>query len=178
MFNDQASGSHNPMIRSNPTSPGNAWVAEAKRQVFGRVGIDSVAGPSEVLVIADEAADPDWVALDLLAQGAAARERLLAALESMETVHLPPALVFAADAALDALRAHGLARNLFWLAETRLRDAELVAMEIAPGEELTYNYGIVLAERHTAKLKKIWECRCGSPRCTGTMLQPKRLPDL
>ena len=40
--------------------------------------------------------------------------------------------------------------------------------------ELTYNYGIVLAERHTAKLKKIWECRCGSPKCTGTMLQPKR----
>ena len=45
---------------------------------------------------------------------------------------------------------------------------------IKPGEELTYNYGITLAERHTAKLKKIWECRCGSPKCTGTMLQPKR----
>ncbi len=46
--------------------------------------------------------------------------------------------------------------------------------DITAGEELTYNYGIVLAERHTAKLKKIWECRCGSPKCTGTMLQPKR----
>ncbi|KAF1704907.1 SET domain-containing protein [Pseudoxanthomonas suwonensis] len=45
---------------------------------------------------------------------------------------------------------------------------------IRPGEELTYNYGITLAERHTARLKKIWACRCGSPRCTGTMLQPKR----
>ncbi|MBX3713839.1 MAG: SET domain-containing protein-lysine N-methyltransferase [Lysobacter sp.] len=45
---------------------------------------------------------------------------------------------------------------------------------IKPGEELTYNYGIVLAERHTPKLKKIWECRCGSKNCTGTMLQPKR----
>ncbi len=66
---------------------------------------------------------------------AAARERLLAALESMETVHLPPVLVFAADAALDLLRAHGLVRNLFWLAEARLRDAEVVAVEIAPGEE-------------------------------------------
>lgn len=66
---------------------------------------------------------------------AAARERLLAALESMETVHLPPALVFAADATLDLLRAHGIARNLFWLAETRLRDAEVVAFEIAPAEE-------------------------------------------
>ena len=46
--------------------------------------------------------------------------------------------------------------------------------DIAPGEELTYNYGIVLAEAHTAALKKRWACRCGSPRCTGTMLQPKR----
>jgi glycosyltransferase involved in cell wall biosynthesis/GT2 family glycosyltransferase len=66
---------------------------------------------------------------------AAARERLLAALESMETVHLPPVLVFAADDALHALREHGLIRNLFWLAEARLRDAEVVAVEIAPGEE-------------------------------------------
>ena len=66
---------------------------------------------------------------------AAARERLLAALESMETVHLPPVLVFTADAALNLLRAHGLVRNLFWLAETRLRDAEVVAVEIGPSEE-------------------------------------------
>jgi histidinol dehydrogenase len=50
------------------TGPGNAWVAEAKRQVFGRVGIDMMAGPSEVLVIADGGSDPDWVAMDLLAQ--------------------------------------------------------------------------------------------------------------
>jgi SET domain-containing protein len=46
--------------------------------------------------------------------------------------------------------------------------------DIAPGEELAYNYGITLAERHTPRLKKIWACLCGSPRCTGTMLQPKR----
>ncbi len=45
---------------------------------------------------------------------------------------------------------------------------------IKPGEELTYNYGITLSERHTPRLKKIWECRCGSKDCTGTMLQPKR----
>ena len=43
-----------------------------------------------------------------------------------------------------------------------------------PGEELSYNYGITLAERHTPRLKKIWACLCGSPKCTGTMLQPKR----
>lgn len=50
------------------TGPGNAWVAEAKRQVFGTVGIDMVAGPSEVLIVSDGASDPDWVAADLLAQ--------------------------------------------------------------------------------------------------------------
>ena len=48
--------------------PGNAYVATAKRQVFGTVGIDMIAGPSEVLVIADGANDPDWIAADLLAQ--------------------------------------------------------------------------------------------------------------
>lgn len=48
--------------------PGNAFVAAAKRQVFGKVGIDMIAGPSEILVIADETARPDWVAADLLSQ--------------------------------------------------------------------------------------------------------------
>ncbi|MCB1429636.1 MAG: histidinol dehydrogenase, partial [Nitratireductor sp.] len=48
--------------------PGNAYVAEAKRQVFGHVGIDMIAGPSEVLVVADSGNDPDWLAADLLAQ--------------------------------------------------------------------------------------------------------------
>jgi len=48
--------------------PGNAYVAAAKRRVFGRVGIDMVAGPSEVLVIADSSAHPDWVAMDLFSQ--------------------------------------------------------------------------------------------------------------
>lgn len=48
--------------------PGNAWVAEAKRQLYGTVGIDMVAGPSEILVIADASARPDWIAADLLSQ--------------------------------------------------------------------------------------------------------------
>lgn len=48
--------------------PGNAYVAAAKRQVFGTVGIDMIAGPSEVLVVADADNDPDWIAADLLAQ--------------------------------------------------------------------------------------------------------------
>jgi histidinol dehydrogenase len=48
--------------------PGNAWVAEAKRQLYGVVGIDMVAGPSEILVVADAANDPEWIAADLLSQ--------------------------------------------------------------------------------------------------------------
>ena len=48
--------------------PGNAWVAEAKRQLFGVVGIDMVAGPSEIVVVADRTADPEWIAADLLSQ--------------------------------------------------------------------------------------------------------------
>ncbi len=50
------------------TGPGNAFVAAAKRRVFGRVGIDMIAGPSEILVIADADNDPDWLALDLMSQ--------------------------------------------------------------------------------------------------------------
>jgi len=48
--------------------PGNAFVAEAKRQVFGIVGIDAIAGPSEILIVADREADPSWIAMDLLSQ--------------------------------------------------------------------------------------------------------------
>ena len=62
------------------TGPGNAYVAAAKRQVFGTVGIDMIAGPSEVLIIADASANPAWVAADLLAQaehGAGAQSILL-----------------------------------------------------------------------------------------------------
>jgi histidinol dehydrogenase len=54
--------------------PGNAWVASAKRQVYGEVDIDSVAGPSEVLIIADDTASPAWLAADLIAQAEHDRE--------------------------------------------------------------------------------------------------------
>ena len=52
----------------NIVGPGNAYVAAAKRLVFGRVGIDSIAGPSEILVVADADNDPSWIAIDLLSQ--------------------------------------------------------------------------------------------------------------
>lgn len=60
--------------------------------------------------------------------------------------------------------------------DDRSRDRVFIEAKkaIRAGEELTYNYGIVLGEPHTARLKKIWACRCGSRDCTGTMLQPKR----
>jgi histidinol dehydrogenase len=54
--------------------PGNAWVASAKRQVYGEVDIDSIAGPSEVLIVADAGARPAWIAADLLAQAEHDRE--------------------------------------------------------------------------------------------------------
>ncbi|MFX7981109.1 histidinol dehydrogenase, partial [Acinetobacter baumannii] len=50
------------------TGPGNAYVASAKKHVFGQVGIDMIAGPSEILVIADGTTPPDWVAMDLFSQ--------------------------------------------------------------------------------------------------------------
>ena len=50
------------------TGPGNAWVAEAKRQLYGVVGIDMIAGPSEVVIVSDGKSNPDWIAADLLAQ--------------------------------------------------------------------------------------------------------------
>ena len=58
----------------------------------------------------------------------------------------------------------------------RRRDRiEIYALrDISAGEELTSDYGIRLEVRHTARLKKLWACRCGAPECSGTMLKPKR----
>ncbi|HVV81606.1 MAG TPA: histidinol dehydrogenase [Kofleriaceae bacterium] len=72
--------------------PGNQWVAAAKRIVFGQVDIDSVAGPSEVLIIADDHADPRWVAADLIAQ-------------AEHDVEARPILVTTSEALAEAVRA-------------------------------------------------------------------------
>ncbi|WP_243373272.1 histidinol dehydrogenase [Microvirga solisilvae] len=63
-----AYGTHCVKPVAKIVGPGNAYVAAAKRRVFGQVGIDMIAGPSEVLVLADSHANPDWIAADLLAQ--------------------------------------------------------------------------------------------------------------
>ncbi|MFT4767977.1 MAG: histidinol dehydrogenase [Glaciecola sp.] len=77
--------------------PGNRFVAEAKRQVFGRVGIDMIAGPSEILIIADGSADPQWMAMDLFSQ--AEHD------ESAQALMLCPdeAYIAAVDAAVERL---------------------------------------------------------------------------
>ncbi len=89
------------------TGPGNAYVAAAKRRVFGQVGIDMIAGPSEILVIADGHSDPDWIALDLLSQ--AEHD------ESAQSILITPDPVFAAAvehavaARLETLERRGIA---------------------------------------------------------------------
>ena len=75
--------------------PGNAYVAAAKRRVFGQVGIDMIAGPSEVLILADRHANPDWIAADLLAQA----EHDTAAQAVLVTDHAP--LADAVEAAVE-----------------------------------------------------------------------------
>ena len=97
--------------------PGNAWVASAKRQVYGEVDIDSIAGPSEVLIIADGDADPRWVAADLIAQAehdtearavlVTTSERLAAAVDGELVRQL--ASLPRRDIAERALTAHGAA---------------------------------------------------------------------
>lgn len=59
----------------------------------------------------------------------------------------------------------------------RRRDRVIIETirQIRAGEEISYDYGIVLDEPYTAKLKRIWECRCGTAACTGTLLKPKRV---
>jgi len=77
--------------------PGNAWVTEAKRQVFGHVGIDGLAGPSELVVIAGPDADPELVALDLLAQAEHGPD------SPVELIALDEAVLGAVDEAIERL---------------------------------------------------------------------------
>ncbi len=97
--------------------PGNAYVASAKRQVFGQVGIDMIAGPSEVVVICDAGADPRWVAMDLFAQ--AEHDEMAQSIALCPSREIADAVLAAVDALLPgmerreviaaSLRAHGAA---------------------------------------------------------------------
>lgn len=88
--------------------PGNAWVAEAKRQVYGRVGIDAIAGPSEVVVLADAANDPRLVAVDLLAQ--AEHDEAAQAILITDDANFADAVVAALEAELETLPRAAIAR--------------------------------------------------------------------
>ena len=87
--------------------PGNAYVAAAKRQVFGTVGIDSVAGPSEVLVVADGANDPAWIAADLLAQ--AEHDTMAQSILMTDDAEFAEAVVGAVDSLLAGLERRDIA---------------------------------------------------------------------
>lgn len=87
--------------------PGNAYVAAAKRRVFGTVGIDMIAGPSEVLVIADRDNDPDWLAADLLAQ--AEHDRAAQSILITDDAALADAVETAVERQLAALPRGGIA---------------------------------------------------------------------
>ncbi len=88
--------------------PGNAYVAEAKRQVFGHVGIDSIAGPSEVVVVADRDNDPEHVAFDLLAQ--AEHDELAQSILITDDAGFADAVASAVDQALETLPRAAIAR--------------------------------------------------------------------
>ena len=88
--------------------PGNAYVAEAKRQLFGRVGIDSIAGPSEVFIVADDSANPRWVAADLIAQ---AEHDPGSAILATPSAELAQAVVREVERELTSLERAGAARR-------------------------------------------------------------------
>ncbi|NEY91899.1 histidinol dehydrogenase [Tabrizicola oligotrophica] len=112
------------------TGPGNAFVAAAKRRVFGKVGIDMIAGPSEILVIADGENDPDWIALDLLSQ--AEHD------ESAQSILVTPDAAFAARvvAAVEK-RLETLARRAIAGASWRDFGAVIVTRDLAEAAALS-----------------------------------------
>lgn len=115
--------------------PGNAYVAEAKRQVFGRVGIDLVAGPSEVLIVADAGNDPAWIACDMIAQ--AEHDETAQSVLVTDSVPFADSVERALDAELPALPRRAIAEaslkahGAIILVE-RLENAHVLINELAP----------------------------------------------
>ena len=115
--------------------PGNAFVAEAKRQVFGRVNIDMIAGPSEILVVADDSCNPKWTAADLLSQ--AEHDRLASAVLVTDSAALAQAVSDEVERQLCALPRQEIARASIErygriLVADDLTDAIEAANELAP----------------------------------------------
>lgn len=116
--------------------PGSSWVQEAKRQLVGRIGIDSVAGPSELVVVADATADAELVALDLLAQGEHGEDSLVVLLSDDEALR-----------ASVAERCDAITAELAVVATTDMHEAVELAAAIAP-EHLE----LMVAPEHEAEL--------------------------
>ena len=117
------------------TGPGNAYVAAAKRRVFGRVGIDMIAGPSEILVIADRHNDPDWIALDLLSQ--AEHDESAQAILITDDAGLAKAVATAVDKRLQTLERTAIAgaswaRNGAVIVVGDLAEAARLSNRLAP----------------------------------------------
>jgi histidinol dehydrogenase len=117
------------------TGPGNAYVAAAKRRVFGRVGIDMIAGPSEILVIADRYNDPDWIALDLLSQ--AEHDESAQSILITDNAGFGQAVALAVEKRLETLERRAIAgpswRNNGAVIVTRdLAEAAVLSDRIAP----------------------------------------------
>lgn len=117
------------------TGPGNAWVAEAKRQLYGVVGIDMVAGPSEIVVVADGANDPDWIAADLLSQ--AEHDPTSQSILFTDDADFANAVADAVEARLSRLQTKAVARasweaNGAIILVERLGDAPALVDRLAP----------------------------------------------
>ena len=117
------------------TGPGNAFVAAAKRRVYGRVGIDMIAGPSEILVIADKDNNPDWIALDLLSQ--AEHDESAQSILITDNAEFGRAVIAAVDKRLETLERRKIAapswRNYGAVIITRdLSEAAKLSDRLAP----------------------------------------------
>jgi histidinol dehydrogenase len=115
--------------------PGNAYVAAAKRRVFGQVGIDMIAGPSEVLILADRHANPDWIAADLLAQ--AEHDPAAQSILVTDSPDLARAVEAAVERQLTTLPKEGIARASWQdygavILVPRLEDAVPLVDRLAP----------------------------------------------
>ena len=146
--------------------PGNAYVAEAKRQVFGQVAIDMIAGPSEILVIADGTCDPRYLAADLLSQ--AEHDKLASAVLITDSAALAEAVAKEVEAQLSRLPREDIARpsieqNGKIIVTDNLEEAISIANEIAP-EHLELS-----VDRPFDYLSKI--------RCAGSIFLGKYCPE-
>jgi histidinol dehydrogenase len=131
--------------------PGNAWVQEAKRQVAGQVGIDGIAGPSELAVVASAGADPDLVALDLLAQGEHGDESALWLLS-------PEADML--DAVGDAVERLAADRPSVADADLQLVRAESAAAALRMAEEIAPEHLELVGEEAEALADRVRRAGC------------------